>query len=249
MSAEDYSRGFSGQAPLPGGGIVAGEAYGQGMADSMRREPGYNDRTSSAITLLILGVPALIVWVVAGGGSGAVATAVGWAVIVICLAGASLGAGLVTFVALSLLVALSKAPGRFGSPRRAFVYATLVSLLGGSALMWTGLESIALVAKDGATAGSLMSALAGGFGWLTWVAALPVVHGLWESPALALAQGVGGTGSLLSAALILAVPVLAFTFALRPLCGTLAALAIGLLTQAGITFLVMAMISATLQQL
>jgi hypothetical protein len=249
MSTEDYNRGYSGQAPLPGGGLVAGEAYAQGVVDSQRRQPGHSDKTSSAVTLLILGVPLLVFWAAAGGESGGAATAFAWGIILICLVGASLGAGLVTFVALSLLVALSKTPGRFGSPRRAFVYAAMVSLLGGGALMWMGLESVAQVAKDGAAASGLVTALAGGIGRLIWVADLPLVHGLWESRALDVVQGIGGAGSLLAAALMLAVPVLAFTFALRRLCGTGMALALGTLTQAGIAFLVVAMLSSAFQQL
>jgi hypothetical protein len=249
MSGDDYQRGYSGQAPRAGGGLVAGEAYGQGMVDSQRRQPGYNDKTSSAVTLLLLGVPALVFWAAAGGGGAAATTAFAWAIILICLVGASLVAGLVTFVALSLLVALSKAPGRFGSPRRAFVYAAIVSLLAGGALMWMGLESVAQVAKDGAAAGGMVTAFAGGIGRLAWAAAVPLVHGLWESRALDVAQGIGGVGSLLAAVLMLAVPVLAFTFALRRLCGTVAALALGILTQAGIAFLVVGMLSAAFQQL
>lgn len=219
-----------------------GNDYQAGYQAGQANQPGYNTKTSSAVALLIVAVPALALW----GGGGAVVGALGWAVMFIVLAVASLGAGLLTFLALSMLVALSKQPGRFGSPGRAFVYAATVSLVAGGVLMWMGFESVTLVAQSGAAAGGLTTAFAGGIGWLIWAAALPVVHGLWESPALDAAQGIGGVGSLVAAVLILAVPVLAFTFALRRLCGTLAALTLGILTQAGIAFVAMGMLSAAL---
>lgn len=245
MSTEDYNRGYSGQAPLPGGGIVAGESHAQGIIDSQRRQPGYNDKTSSAITLVILGVPALLFW--AGSGGGGAAT-IEWRAIVISLVGAALAAGLATWLVLSLLISMSAPPETTGSPRRAFIYAALVSLLSGCFLMWVGLESITEVARDGAAASLAAKTFAGGAGWLIRLGALPLVHGLWESPALQTAQSLGGAGAMMAAALMLAAPVLAFTVLMRRQCGTTAALVLGLLTQSGIAFVAMAVLSSVLAQ-